>query len=178
MAAEVMAAHQRGDIQATALRSSDYYGPGVLNSAMGERVFGALISGKKAQVMGSSAMLHSWAYIEDVGRAAATLGTRDEAAGKVWIAPHAPACPQGDMVRLACRTLGTEPQITVVSPLTLRVVGLFVPGARASVEMMYQFTEPFLVDSKRIQGAFALEPTPIETGIQKTVEWYKENARR
>lgn len=173
MAGEVMAAHQRGDIQATALRSSDYYGPGVLGSAMGERVFGSLISGKKAQVMESSEMLHSWAYIEDVGRAAATLGTRDEALGKVWIAPHAPAHTQSEMVELACRSLGIELQITVVSPLMLRIVGLFVPGARASVEMMYQFREPFVVDSKRIQHAFGLDPTSIEIGIEKTVKWYK-----
>jgi len=54
MADEVMAAHQRGDIQATALRSSDYFGPGVLGSVLGEGAFGSLISGKKAQVMGSS----------------------------------------------------------------------------------------------------------------------------
>lgn len=81
MAQEVMDAHQRGEIQATALRSSDYYGPGVTGSAMGELVFGNLVQGKKAQLTGSADMPHSWAYIADVGRAAALLGTRDEALG-------------------------------------------------------------------------------------------------
>src|SRR6266508_4293168 len=85
MAEEVMAAHQRGDIRATALRSSDYYGPGVLGSTLGERVFGNLVSGKKAQLSGSAVIPHSFAYIEDVGRAAAMLGTRQDSLGSAWI---------------------------------------------------------------------------------------------
>ena len=178
MADEVMVAYQRGDVRATSLRSSDYYGPGVLGSAMGEMVFGNLVAGKKAQVGGSAKMPHSWAYIEDVGRAAVTLGTHEEALGKVWIAPHAPACTQGEMVEIACRVLGIDPQITVVSPLMIRIVGLFVPGARASVEMMYEFTEPFVVDSKRIQSTFGLQPTPVDTGIERTVSWYKGHASK
>jgi nucleoside-diphosphate-sugar epimerase len=175
MAAEVMAAHKRGDILATALRASDYYGPGVLGSALGEMVFGNLVSGKKAQVGGSAVLPHSFAYIEDVGRAAAAIATQDDALGEVWIAPHAPALTQGEMVEMACRLLAIKPHLTVVSPLMMRIAGLFVPEARASVEMMYEFTEPFVVDSNRFQRAFALEPTPVEIGIERTVSWYKKH---
>ncbi len=178
MADDVMAAHQRGDIRATALRSSDYYGPGVLGSALGEMVFGNLVAGKKAQVGGSADMAHSVAYIEDVGRAAAILGTREEGDGKVWICPHAAARTQGEMIEMACQVLGIKPQITVISPFMMRIAGLFMPGARASVEMMYEFTAPFVVDSSRFQKAFALEPTPIDMGIEATVSWYKERASK
>ncbi len=174
MANEVMAAHQRGEIQAAALRSSDYYGPGVLKSALGEMVFGNLVAGKKARLSGSADMPHSWAYIEDVGRAAAILGTRDEALGKVWIAPHAPALTQKEMIELASRAAGVQPQFGVISPLMMRLAGLFMPDARASVEMMYQFIKPFVVVSERIQQTFGIEPTLVETGIDKTVRRYKE----
>lgn len=177
MAAEVMAAHQRGDVRAAALRSSDYYGPGVLLSAMGERVFGSLVAGKKAQLTAAADVPHSWAYIEDVGRAAAILGTNEAALGKAWIAPHAPACTQAEMVKTAAQVLGTEPQYVVVSSMMMRLVGLFNPGARASVEMMYEFTEPFVVDSGNFQRTFDLSPTPLETGVERTVRWYQENAR-
>ena len=98
MADDVMAAHARGEVRAVALRSSDYYGPGVTGSALGELVFGRLVAGKKAQVGGSLTQPHSFAYIEDVGRAAAELGIRDDVLGRVWIAPHAPAQTQGQMV--------------------------------------------------------------------------------
>ena len=50
MAEEVAAAHRDGAVRATQLRSSDYYGPGVTGSALGDRVFPPLIAGKKAQV--------------------------------------------------------------------------------------------------------------------------------
>ena len=175
MADEIMEAHEKGELQAVALRSSDFYGPGVRGSAFGEMVFGPLVKGKKAQVGGSDSLLHSFAYIEDVGRAAALLGTRGEAPGKIWIGPHAPALSQGDMVRMAGSVLGIEPKYTVISPAMMRVAGLFMPGARAMVEMMYEFTEPFIVDSTRFEEAFGLRPTPIETGIERTVRWYQKH---
>lgn len=173
MAEEVMAAHARGEVRTTTLRSSDYYGPGVVSSALGERVFGNLAMGKKAQLSGSTKMPHSFSYIDDVGLAAAALGTHDKALGHVWNAPHAPARTQGQMVEEACRILGVEPRISVVSPLMMRIVGLFVPAARASVEMMYEFTTPFVVDSSRIEREFSLSPTPIPAAIERTIAWYR-----
>jgi len=174
MAEEVMAAHERGDVQAAALRSSDYYGPGVVASALGEVVFGRLVAGKKAQIGGSAKMPHSFAFIEDVGRAAAALGTRAETLGQVWIAPHAPAKSQGEMIEEACRVLGTAPGVSVASPMMMRLLGLFVPALRESVEMMYEFTAPFVVDSSRIEREFGLSATPIQTGMERTVAWYRE----
>lgn len=178
MAEEVMAAHARGDVRTTALRSSDYYGPGVIGSALGERVFGNLVAGKKAQLSGSAEMPHSFSYIEDVGLAAAALGSHDTALGQVWIAPHAPARTQGQMVEEACRVLGVEPRFSAVSPLMMRVVGLFVPAARASVEMMYQFTAPFVVESSRSEREFSLSATPIPAAIERTIVWYRERLAR
>lgn len=173
MAEEVLERDGRGELRATALRSSDYYGPGVLGSALGERVFGHLVAGKKAQLAGSAILPHSVAYIEDVGRAAALLGVQDSALGRVWIAPHAPAPTQGEMVEEACRVLGTKPQSWVVSPFMMRLAGLFIPAARASVEMMYQFTAPFVVNSARIERELHLSATPTRSGIAQTVSWYR-----
>ena len=174
MAEEVMAAHRRGDVRATALRSSDYYGPGVLAAALGERFFGNLVAGKKAQVIGSTKMRHSFAYIEDVGIAAATLGTEAKALGRAWIAPHAPAGTQGEMAEEVCRVLGIESRISVVSPLMMGLVGLFSPIARASAEMMYEFTGTFVVDSSRIERELDLSATPMTVAIERTIAWYRE----
>lgn len=178
MAEDLMRAHARGEVRATALRSSDYYGPGVLVSALGEMVFGNIVAGKKAQIAGSANHPHSFAYIEDVGRAAAMLGTNDTALGRCWIAPHAAARTQGQMVEEAGRVLGTKARVSVVSPFMMRLAGLFVPGARASVEMMYEFTAPFVVDSARMELEFQLTATPVEIGIERTVAWYRERRAR
>jgi nucleoside-diphosphate-sugar epimerase len=176
MAEEVMAAHERGDVRAVALRSSDYYGPGVVGSALGDMVFGNLVAGKKATVGGSLTQPHSFAYIEDVGRAAAALGTRDDVLGRVWIAPHAPARTQGETVAAACDLLEIPNAVSAVPPAVMRIVGLFSPGAKESVEMMYEFTRPFVVDSSRIERELGLRPTPVDTGLARTVEWYRERA--
>ena len=172
-----MTAHERGEIQAAILRSSDYYGPGVVQSVLGKQVFGNLVVGRKAQLVGSADMPHSWAYIEDVGRAAAILGTHDNAFGEIWITPHAPPRTQKEMIEMAGRVLGRAAKYVVISALMMRVAGWFMPEARASVEMMYQFTEPFIVASRRFQQTFGLEATPIERGVEKTVQWYKEHWR-
>jgi nucleoside-diphosphate-sugar epimerase len=173
MADEVAAAHARGDVRAAQLRSADYYGPGVTGSAVGDMVVGRLLAGKKAQVGGSATQPHSFAYIEDVGRAAAELGVHDEALGRVWFAPHAPAVTQGDMVAAICRELGKPPALSVISPTMMRLAGLFVPGARETVEMLYEFTQPFVVDSGRIAAEFGLAATPVDAGAQRTVAWWK-----
>jgi nucleoside-diphosphate-sugar epimerase len=173
MTRDVLAAHARGDLRVAVLQSSDYYGPGVRLSQFGERTFPPLLAGKAADVAGRADVPHSYAYIEDVGRAAAVLGTRDEALGRAWLAPHAPAVTQRAMIEEACRQLGVAPRIRVISPLMMRMAGLFVPAARESVEMLYQFTEPFVVSSAAIESAFGLTPTPIAEGVRRSIEWWK-----
>jgi len=174
MAEEVAAAQVRGDVQTAQLRSADYYGPGVTGSAFGDMVAGRVVAGKKAQLSGSATQPHSFAYIEDVGRAAAELGVRVEAAGRVWFAPHAPALTQGAMADALCRELGEPAGYSVISPLMMRLAGLFVPAAKESVEMLYEFTQPFVVDSGRIQRELGLKPTPSDEGLRRTALWWKE----
>lgn len=176
MAEEVLAADARGRVRATILRSADYYGPGVTGSAWGERVFAPLLAGKAAQVNGRLDVPHSVAYIEDVGRAAALLATREEALGHVWIAPHAPARTQGEMVALAAEAAGVAPKASGMGRAMMWLGGLFIPEARASIEMMDQFTKPFVVDAHAFERTFGEAPTPLREGMARTVAWYRTHA--
>lgn len=173
MADEVLTAHERGEVPATILRSSDYYGPGVTGSALGERVFPPILAGKAAEVLGGPDIPHSYAYIEDVALAAVELGTRDEALGRVWITPHAPAPTQREVHERVFAMVGREPKYTTITPGKLRLAGLFVAGAREMVEMMYEFTEPFTVDSSAIESALGLGATAFDDGLERTVNWYR-----
>ena len=177
MAEEVLAAHERGDVRAAILRSSDYYGPGVTGSALGDRVFPPILAGKAGEVLGGLDIPHSYAYIEDVARAAVELGTRDEALGRVWIAPHAPAPTQRQVLERVFDLAGRAPKYTTVTPFKMRLAGLFIPGAREMVEMMYEFTDPFVVDSSAIEAEFGLTPTPLDEGLARTVAWYRTAAQ-
>jgi nucleoside-diphosphate-sugar epimerase len=173
MTREVLDAHARGDVRAAILQSSDYYGPSVRLSQFGERTFRPMLAGKPADVTGRPDLPHSYAYIEDVGRAAAVLGTRDEALGRVWFAPHAPALTQRAMIEEASRQLGMKPRIRVIGPMMMRMAGLFVPAARESVEMLYQYTAPWVVSSAAIESAFGLTPTPATEGLRRTIDWWR-----
>lgn len=173
MADDVIAADNAGDVRAAILRSSDYYGPGVTGSALGERTFGPLLAGKGGEAAGAADVAHSYAYIEDVARAAAELGTREEALGQVWFAPHAPAQTQRAAIDEASRIAGVKPRVNVMSPFVLKVAGFFMPDAGEMVEMMYEFTNPFVVDSSKIEREFGLSATPISEGLARTIAWYR-----
>ena len=43
----------------------------------------------------------------------------------------------------------------------MSMAGLFIPGARETVEMMYEFEKPFVVDSSKFERAFGVVATPI-----------------
>ena len=173
MAQEVLAAHAAGRVEAVIVRSSDYYGPAVTGSALGERTFRPLIAGKAAEVLGSADKVHSFAYIEDVARTAALLGCRPEATGRVWFTPHAPALTQRETLAPAFEYVGTQPRLRVMSGAVMRLGGLFIPEARAGVEMLYEFTEPFQVDSSATELAFGITATPIAEGMRRTVDFYR-----
>jgi nucleoside-diphosphate-sugar epimerase len=55
----------------------------------------------------------------------------------------------------------------------LRLAGLFDPAAREMIEMAYEFEEPYILDSSKIEQAFGLRPTPLEVAIGETVDWWR-----
>lgn len=77
------------------------------------------------------------------------------------------------MVALAAEAGGIEARFTVMGKLMMTLGGLFIPEARASVEMLYEFTEPFVVDGSRFVQAFGVQPTPVVSGVAETVAWYQ-----
>ena len=88
MSAELLTAHERGDIRVVIGRASDFIGPGVRDSAFGEFVFEPALIGKPAQTMGRPDTLHTYSYVPDVGRNLVLLGSRDDAYGRAWHLPN------------------------------------------------------------------------------------------
>src|SRR5262245_11696123 len=69
LANRLLAAHRPGTLHTTIGRSSDFYGPGVRLSTVGERVFGTVARRKPAQVLGDPDQLHTYTFIGDFARA-------------------------------------------------------------------------------------------------------------
>lgn len=60
----------------------------------------------------------------------------------------------------------------------MRLGGLFIPEARETVEMMYEFEQPSVVDHRKYAQAFGNHATPLEASIQLTLAWYREHLKQ
>jgi nucleoside-diphosphate-sugar epimerase len=179
MAERLLAAHRSGTLQVAIARSSDYYGPGGANSAVGDILFGAAAKGNRARWLGRLDLPHSLNYLPDVARALAILGARPQALGEVWHLPAAEPVTGRGFVELIAAPLGGPVKVTATSRLALRLAGLFDPRARESAEMLYQWERPFVLDASKFQRAFGpFEPTPHPQAVATTVAWFQQRAGR
>jgi nucleoside-diphosphate-sugar epimerase len=84
-----------------------------------------------------------------------------------------PQITQRQFAELVFAETGHPPKASGMGKTMLRLGGLFIPEARESVEMMYEFEKPFVVDSSKFEQAFGIKATPIEEAIKVTVGWYR-----
>jgi nucleoside-diphosphate-sugar epimerase len=179
MAERLLAAHRSGTLQVAIGRSSDYYGPGGANSAVGDILFGAATAGRPARWLGSLDVPHSLNYLRDVARALLTLAARPEAPGEVWHLPAAEPLTGRRFVELIAVALGRPVKVTATSRLALRIAGVFDPRARESAELFYQWESPFVLDASKFQRAFGpFDPIPHQQAVATTVAWFRERAGR
>lgn len=170
------AAHKEGRIQVTAGRGGNFFGPWGTDSTMGARVFYPLLRGKPAQLIGRADLPHTHTYVKDFGAALVILGERDEANGQAWHVPNdQPGLSQADMVRMFAEEAGVEPKMSTMGKTMMAIGGLFIPEAKETVEMMYEFDKPFLIDSSKFEKIFSMKATPIREAIKDTVRWFRNH---
>lgn len=169
MAEAVLEAHASGKVRAAIGRASDFFGPDDHN--YGRLWFVPALHGKAMAMLGRLDMPHTFSYVADFGKALAILGTRDEALGQAWHIPSPPPVTQAELVALVAEELGRPVKTMMGNTLLLRLMGLFNPLMREMVEMMYEWTQPFVMDSGKFERTFALSPTPLRTMVRETIAW-------
>jgi nucleoside-diphosphate-sugar epimerase len=174
MAEALINAHQAGLVRVAIGRGSDFYGPGVLDSVMGDRVFPAILAGKTASAVGNLDLPHTYTFIDDFGKALVTLGEKEEALGQIWHVPNAETITTRKFLTLAFEQAGKTPKMSGMGKFMMRIGGIFISGARETVEMMYEFEQPFIVDHSKYVQAFGNHATPLHQGIQSTLAWYQK----
>ncbi len=159
-----------GSVQGLIARSADFYGPGATNALVHLLVFEQFRDREKAAWLGSDRVPHSMVYTSDAGRAIALLGNTAEAYGQVWHLPCDPDAPTGKrFIEMAASAFQCEPVYRVIGSRMLRLAGWFHGTARESVEMLYQYSEPYLFDSGKFSRSF-FPPTPYMKGVRETAE--------
>jgi nucleoside-diphosphate-sugar epimerase len=169
-------AHRRGDVRATTGRASDYYGPGGSLTHLGDQFWRPALEGKTGRVLVDPDAIHTYHYIPDVAAGLSMLGcAEDDAYGRIWMLPCAPAGTMRDLVARFGRQLGREIRVAGVPRWMMKAIGIFVPLVREVEEMAYQWDEPFVIDDRRFRERFHGEPADVEEAAAATVAWARHH---
>ena len=169
------AEHEAGRLKVTAGRASDFFGPHAAASVVGERFFDPLLHGKKAELFGNPNALHTYTYVVDFGEALVRLALDGRSLGRAWHVPNAPAISTKAFLELTASIMGVEPKSVTRTKFQLRLAGLFIPPAKESIEMLYEFEEDFVVDHSAYATTFGDHATPLADSLESTVEWWRNN---
>ena len=173
------AAAAAGEARVAALRAPDFYGPGVGNSFLGDTSIGKLAAGKPAVFIGSPDVLHDYAYVPDIARAATTLlAAPDSAFGQAWHVPCAPTRTTRDILKIAAQALNVKLRISAIPAWMLGASGMFSPLLRELPEMRFQWDRPYHVDASRFAAAFWSDATPFESGVPETALAFRAALKR
>ena len=168
------AEHRAGRLKATAGRASDFFGPHVSASAVGDRFFPPILNGKKAEILGSADTLHTYTFVADFGEALVRLALDERSLGRAWHVPNAPTVTTRAFLEAAASIAGVEPRLVVRSKAQVKLLGLFIAPVRETVEMMYEFEEDFVVDHSAYTATFGDQSTLMHDALNATIEWWRQ----
>jgi nucleoside-diphosphate-sugar epimerase len=173
MTQELLAARDAGRLHIAIGRASDFFGAGVTESTLGERIFANALAGRRADFIGNPNLLHTYSYVPDIAAGLATLGTEERAIDGIWHLPGPETVTTRQIFDLVAHEVGHPVGIRSVSKPAVRALGLVNPMMRALVEMSYEFDEPFVLDTTKFQTTFGRVGTPLRTAIAATVDGYR-----
>jgi nucleoside-diphosphate-sugar epimerase len=171
MERELLEAHASGSPRVTIGRLSDYYGPNGPNATVAALVLAPALRGRAMRWPGSVTAPHTLHYLPDAARGLLVLADHDAADGRVWHLPSAPAITGEEFMALVNECLASPVGARSIGTLAMRIGGLFSEEASETVECMYQWTAPFVVDSSAFVDTFgSLSVTPHAEAIRSTVD--------
>jgi nucleoside-diphosphate-sugar epimerase len=115
--------------------------------------------------------------VPDVGRGLVVLGEQEEALGQAWHLPSPETVTTREFVGRIFEEIGKPARVQAVPKILLRTLGIFNPPLRETIEMLYEFEEPFVVDHSRFERAFGDHATPLKEAVGDTVRWYRGKRR-
>lgn len=176
MSEELMAAHRSGKIRVAIARGSNFFGPD--EEIMNELVFYPALEGKRVSLLGKTDLPHTFTYAPDFSKVLAILGTHDEGLGQIWHVPSVAPISQTQLIATIEQQIGKPVKVLRASTPMVRLLGLFNPMIRESVEMMYEWNKPFVMDSSKFTRTFGMEATPLTEAVRATVEWCRTHPKQ
>ncbi len=171
VATTLMNAHADGKVRATIGRASDFFGPRVRQSKVGDGVFARALAGKPAQIVGDPDALHTYTFIDDFASGLVTLAQREEALGEVWHVPSAETVTTRRFIEMVFEQIQRPARLQTVPMVMISMLALFIPPMRAVKETLYQSERPWIVDHSKFARALGGRPTPHKQAIAETLAW-------
>jgi nucleoside-diphosphate-sugar epimerase len=165
----LLKAIEREEVDGLIARAADFYGPKLNNSILIEMVFKNLKKGKKGLWLCSEDKLHNFTYTPDAGLATAMLGNTPSAYGQVWHLPTSRPLQGKAWVEAFSARLKVPAKTQVISKWIVKGMGLFNSTMKEMTEMLYQWDRDYVFNSTKIEEAFNIKPTPIESSIEAIV---------
>jgi len=174
MTRTLRAAHDDGRLRVAIGRASDYIGPRADVSAITALAVEPVATGGTLRWTARLDVPHSVAYLPDIARAYVRLGTSEEADGRTWILPHAPAVTGREFLDLVNSCLPRPQKTGVISAGMLRLAAPFHRISKETLGILYQWSQPFVVDDSTFRSTFApFDVTPLDQAVRTTVDAYR-----
>ena len=171
MTQRLQEAHEKGWVRVARVRGSDFFGP--WEPINGKMIFKAALQKKTLYMPGKLNQPHTFTYVKDFGKTLAVAGTEDRAMGKIWHVPSGKPFTQNELAGMLAQILGVQVKTRATGKLMLSLVGLFNKPAGEMAEMLYQFNEPFILQSDAMEQTFGLAATPMAQRLEETIDWVK-----
>lgn len=171
MWAEAKARHDAGRIRAVEVRASDYLGVGVGANGHVTRHVPTALKGRRAWVMGSPDLPHTWTDVLDVARTLVAVSERSDTWGRIWHAPSNTPRTQREALTEVLAALGRPAVAMRPYPKVVNVLGgKLVPIMAELNAMAYMFARPYVMDSTETTSALGLAATPWDEVCRRTAE--------
>jgi nucleoside-diphosphate-sugar epimerase len=172
--AELLRARAASSTPTVSVAASDFYGPRVRMAHAGERLVPALLKGGRVALVGSLDQPHSFTYVPDLTAAMIRAAQTPSLWGQFLHAPTAPPPTQRELAEALALAAGVaSPRLSVFPAWALKAAGLVSRDARELAETSYQFTGPFVLDSRHSEALLDQSPTPLNVAAKETVDWWR-----
>jgi len=174
---QLLQAGREGRLRATIGQASDFFGPGGDNSILDFFLFRPLLEGRRVSILADLDRRHSFIYLPDFARFLINIVTDDRAYGQVWILPHMEALTYRELLEMAFREAGVDPEGMIrTMPRGVLIIGSLMSSLIREVrEVAHQSQIDWVADWSKYREVFGGEPTPIQQAMRETLAWYRQH---
>lgn len=167
--------HEAVRPQIAIVKASDFIGPRVHKGVFGTDFLEKLHAGKPVYLFGAIHAPHTFTYVPDFARAMLNVAAANDAFGRIWHVPNAPAISPEAWFLLMKEMTGSQSKLSVVPKLLLQGLALFNPLLREMLELAYQYEHPYVVSHADYASRFGDHTTPVQAIASETIAWFQSH---